>query len=229
MSKKESILTIASLWKTYQTSGESIEVLKGVNLSVEAGTTVAVTGESGCGKSTLLNLIGGLDFPTSGNIKVGDREIGGLSEEALSGYRNTYVGFIFQFHFLLKDFTALENVVIPAMVGGASFRSLKGRGEKLLEDVGLSRRRDAFPQELSGGERQRVAVARALMNEPLLILADEPTGNLDERNSRLVRDILFELVEKQGRTMILVTHDKSISAKADMRFVLKHGELVNRK
>jgi lipoprotein-releasing system ATP-binding protein len=220
------ILRLSSLSKTYETAGERIEVLKGVELCVTGGTTVVVTGESGCGKSTLLNLIGGLDYPSSGSIVVGEREIGGLSEEEASGYRNAYVGFVFQFHFLLKDFTALENVVIPAMVGGASFRSLRQRGEKLLADVGLSKRQDAFPQELSGGERQRVAVARALMNDPLLILADEPTGNLDERNSALVQDILFELVDTQGKTMILVTHDKSVSAKAAVRFRLVHGGLV---
>jgi lipoprotein-releasing system ATP-binding protein len=223
------ILRLAMLSKTYETAGDSIEVLKGINLEAEAGTTVVVTGESGCGKSTLLNLVGGLDFPTSGSITVGGREIGGLSEDDLSGYRNAYIGFIFQFHFLLKDFTALENVVIPGMVGGASFRSLRAKGERLLADVGLSRRQDAYPQELSGGERQRVAVARALMNDPLLILADEPTGNLDEKNSGVVQEILFELVEKQGRTMILVTHDKSVAAKADIRFTLVHGELVELK
>ena len=229
MSEKKSILTLESLTKTYETAGESIEVLKKVDLSVESGTTIVVTGESGCGKSTLLNLIGGLDFPTSGSIVVEGREVGGLSEEEASGYRNTYIGFIFQFHFLLKDFTALENVVIPAMVGGASFKSLSAKGKKLLADVGLVRRQDAYPHELSGGERQRVAVARALMNEPLLILADEPTGNLDEKNSGIVQEILFELVEKQGRTMILVTHDKSVSAKADMCFALMHGGLTQQK
>jgi lipoprotein-releasing system ATP-binding protein len=229
MSEKSSILILESLSKTYETASERIEVLKKIDLSVESGTTVVVTGESGCGKSTLLNLIGGLDFPTSGSIVVGGREVGGLSEEDLSGYRNTYIGFIFQFHFLLKDFTALENVVIPAMVGGASFKSLSAKGARLLADVGLARRQDAYPHELSGGERQRVAVARALMNEPLLILADEPTGNLDEKNSGIVQEILFELVETQGRTMILVTHDKSVSAKADMCYTLVHGELSLRK
>ncbi len=226
MNEQGSLLTVRSLAKAYETEAERIEVLTDVNLEVERGSIVAVTGESGCGKSTLLNLIGGLDFPSAGQITVADMEIGAMPEEELSRYRNRYVGFIFQFHFLLKDFTALENVVIPSMVGGASLRSLRERGEKLLEEVGLSRRKDAFPQELSGGERQRVAVARALMNEPLLILADEPTGNLDERNARVVRDMLFELVEKHGRTMILVTHDRALAEKAGRHFELAGGELV---
>jgi len=225
MNETGTILTLSSLSKTYVTAGEGIEVLRKIDLSIAPGTTVAVTGESGCGKSTLLNLIGGLDYPSSGSVVVAGRELSGMSEDQLSAYRNTCIGFIFQFHFLLRDFTALENVVMPAMVGGASFRSLRRRGEALLADVRLSQRQDAFPQELSGGERQRVAVARALMNSPLLILADEPTGNLDERNSAVVRDILFELVEKQGRTMVLVTHDKNISEKADVRYTLAHGEL----
>ncbi len=225
----DTILKLSMLSKTFDNSGERIEVLRGINLEVQGGTTVVVTGESGCGKSTLLNLIGGLDNPSSGSILVGDREIQTLSEDEASGYRNTYIGFIFQFHFLLKDFTALENVVIPAMVGGASFRSLRGKGERLLADVGLSRRQDAFPQELSGGERQRVAVARALMNDPLLILADEPTGNLDEKNSLIVQDILFELVRKRSRTMVMVTHDTAVAARADRRFTLVHGELADGK
>ncbi len=227
MSEPGWLISLDSLAKVYETGDERIEVLKDVNLRVETGSTVAVTGESGCGKSTLLNLIGGLDHPTSGRVMVADMEIGGMPEEKLSRYRNGSVGFIFQFHFLLKDFTALENVVIPAMVGGTSFRRLRARGEKLLAEVGLSRRQDAYPQELSGGERQRVAVARALMNDPLVILADEPTGNLDEGNSRVVRDILFELVKKHSRTMILVTHDRTLASEADRRFVLKHGALLD--
>jgi lipoprotein-releasing system ATP-binding protein len=225
MSEQGTLVSLSSLAKVYQTATESIEVLRDVNLEVSGGSTVVIMGESGCGKSTLLNLMGGLDYPTSGRIYVADLDIGGMPEDELSRYRNRYVGFIFQFHFLLKDFTALENVVIPAMVGGTPMRSLRRQGERLLDEVGLSKRKDAYPHELSGGERQRVAVARALMNEPLLILADEPTGNLDERNALIVSDILFELVEKHGRTMVLVTHDRGLAAKAGHRFALKGGEL----
>ncbi len=223
----ETILArISSVAKVYQTETEQVPVLKDVSLEVPEGTTTVIMGESGCGKSTLLNLIGGLDFPTSGLISVAGMDIGGMPEVELSRYRNRYIGFIFQFHFLLKDFTALENVVIPAMVGGARMKALQRKGEKLLEEVGLSSRKGAYPHELSGGERQRVAVARALMNEPALILADEPTGNLDERNARVVSDILFELVEKHGRTMVMVTHDRVLAGKSLRRYVLKGGELA---
>ncbi|MGO9309723.1 MAG: ABC transporter ATP-binding protein, partial [Spirochaetia bacterium] len=176
-------------------------------------------------KSTLLGLIGGLDRPTAGNVSVGGVDVGGLEEAELSGYRNTKVGFIFQFHFLLKDFTALENVVIPGMMGGESSRALKDRARQLLREVGLEGRMDAWPLELSGGERQRVAVARALINEPPLLLADEPTGNLDERNAHAVEEVLFGLVESHRRTMILVTHDRDLSGRADTRFLLADGAL----
>jgi lipoprotein-releasing system ATP-binding protein len=159
-------------------------------------------------------------------VVVGGTDITELSEPDLSRYRNRDVGFIFQFHFLLKDFTALENVIIPAMLGKESSRALRERGRQLLAEVGLGQRLDAWPLELSGGERQRVAVARALINEPLLLLADEPTGNLDERNARTVEDMLFALVQKRGRTMILVTHDAALAARADSRFVLATGELA---
>ncbi len=226
MSEPAPLLSLSRLAKVYETAAERLEVLRSVSLEVPPGTTVAVTGESGCGKSTLLNLVGGLDYPSAGRITLGDMEIADMGEEELSRYRNRYVGFIFQFHFLLRDFTAMENVVMPAMVGGARMAGLRARGERLLSEVGLSRRKDAYPHELSGGERQRVAVARALVNEPLLILADEPTGNLDEGNSAVVQDLLFGLVRTHGRTMILVTHDRSIAARANRRFALSGGELA---
>ncbi len=226
MSESIPLLSLSRISKVYETAAERLEVLRDVSLDVAKGTTVAITGESGCGKSTLLNLVGGLDYPSAGRIILEDMEIGEMGEDELSRYRNRYVGFIFQFHFLLRDFTAVENVVIPAMVGGAGLASLRARGERLLSEVGLSRRKDAYPHELSGGERQRVAVARALMNEPLLILADEPTGNLDEGNSAVVQDLLFGLVRTHGRTMILVTHDHRIASRADRRLALTGGGLV---
>lgn len=218
-------VSVRGLAKAYVTPAERLEVLRGVDLAVREATTVAVTGESGCGKSTLLNLVGGLDRPTSGIVRVGATEVTSLDETSLSRYRNRDVGFIFQFHFLLKDFTALENVMIPAMVGRADSRALRARARQLLAEVGLERRADAYPVELSGGERQRVAVARALVNEPALILADEPTGNLDEANARTVEEILFGLVRAHGRTMILVTHDRALAARADGRLVLAGGRL----
>jgi len=220
------LVTIVSLSKVYRTQAETLEVLRGVDLEVQQATTAAITGESGCGKSTLLNLVGGLDHPTAGEVFVGDTAVSALPESELSGYRNRQVGFIFQFHFLLKDFTALENVMLPAMVGRHLPRQLRERARGLLAEVGLEKRADAYPIELSGGERQRVAVARALVNHPPLILADEPTGNLDEANARTVEDILFSLVGRHGRTMILVTHDCALAGRADRRLVLAGGKLA---
>jgi lipoprotein-releasing system ATP-binding protein len=219
------LVVVRSLARRFQTSAESLEVLTDVNLEVPQGTTVSVTGESGCGKSTLLALIGGLDHPSGGSVLVGNTDVTGLEEGGLSRYRNRDVGFIFQFHFLLKDFTALENVIIPGMLGGLSGHALRERGRELLAEVGLERRMNAWPVELSGGERQRVAVARSLINEPLLLLADEPTGNLDERNAGNVEEMLFSLVERHRRTMILVTHDHGLAGRADRKFLLSGGVL----
>jgi lipoprotein-releasing system ATP-binding protein len=219
------LVSVSSLVRRFVTGGETLEVLRDVSLAVPEGSTAAISGESGCGKSTLLGLIGGLDRPTAGNVFVGGRDITELAESDLSRYRNREVGFVFQFHFLLKDFTALENVIIPGMLGSESSRALRERGRQLLSEVGLDQRMDAWPLELSGGERQRVAVARALINEPRLLLADEPTGNLDERNARTVEDMLFALVRRHGRTMILVTHDSALASRADSRFLLAAGAL----
>jgi lipoprotein-releasing system ATP-binding protein len=219
------LVRIVSLGKAYRTPAETLEVLRGVDLEVFAATTAAITGESGCGKSTLLNMVGGLDHPTAGSVRVGDVEVTGLAEAELAGYRNSRVGFIFQFHFLLRDFTALENVMLPAMICRPLSKELRERAGGLLAEVGLTRRADAYPAELSGGERQRVAVARALVNDPALILADEPTGNLDEANARTVEEILFSLVRARGRTMLLVTHDAALASRADRRYVLAGGKL----
>ncbi len=219
------LVAVSSLEKVYETPAERLTVLRAVDLDVARATIVAITGESGCGKSTLLNLVGGLDHPTSGRIVVDGIEVSGLPETEASRYRNRGVGFIFQFHFLLRDFTALENVVMPGLVGRRPPRGLRERARQLLADVGLARRADAYPHELSGGERQRVAVARALVNDPPLLLADEPTGNLDERNARIVEELLFELVRKYQRTMILVTHDTGLAGRADRSLVLAGGAL----
>ena len=226
MSDPLPLVSVNALARHFDNGLERLEVLKGVDLDVMPGSTVAVSGESGCGKSTLLGLIGGLDRPSSGRILVDGREIGSLDEIQLSRYRNREVGFIFQFHFLLRDFTALENVIMPGMLGPLSARRLRERGRALLAEVGLESRMHAWPLELSGGERQRVAVARALVNEPRLILADEPTGNLDERNARTVEEMLFALVERHTRTMVLVTHDIQLARRAGRCFRLSHGELA---
>jgi len=221
------LVQVSSLTRHFLTGAETLEVLRGVDLQVREGEIVAITGESGCGKSTLLGLIGGLDRPTGGTLTVGGVDIAGLGESELSAYRNRDVGFIFQFHFLLKDFTALENVLIPGMMGNEPPRRLRERARQLLAEVGLEARMGAWPLELSGGERQRVAVARALINEPRLILADEPTGNLDERNARGVEELLFGLVQKHGRTMLIVTHDTALSSRAGRRFLLSAGRLAS--
>ena len=184
-----------------------------------------ITGESGAGKSTLLNIIAGLDSFNSGEIYAKDYEVHKLNEEDLSNYRMHYLGLIFQFHYLLKDFTALENVMLSALIAGEKKNEAKIRAMELLEDVKLSNRLNHYPSQLSGGERQRVAVARALINSPNLILADEPTGNLDKNNAQLVKELLFSVVDKHKKSLILVTHDTDIAKSADVWCVLEAGKL----
>jgi len=219
------LLEVEGLRKVFRAGAEELTVLDDVCLAVAKAGTVVIAGESGSGKSTLLHLIGGLDAPTAGRIRFGDLEIAGLGEAELVEYRNRRLGFIFQLHYLLKDFTALENVLMPAAIAGTAGAGARQRAERLLEQVGLSARRRHYPLELSGGERQRVAVARALMNDPQLILADEPTGSLDERSSAQIRDLLFGLVREYRKTMILVTHSRELGAAGDQHLVLEHGRL----
>jgi lipoprotein-releasing system ATP-binding protein len=222
----EPLLSVRSLRRSFAAGGETLEVLRGIDLEVAGPASVAVMGESGSGKSTLLSLVGGLDQPTAGTVTVDGRDITTLDETALSLYRSREVGFIFQFHFLLRDFTALENLVIPAMLAPGGAAAARERARGLLADVGLANRAGAYPHELSGGERQRVAVARALMNRPRLILADEPTGNLDERNAGIVEDLLFPLVAREGCVLLLATHDRALAARAERRYALAGGLLV---
>ena len=222
------ILNIQALAKSYRTGSETVVVLRDINLRVTEGTTVVITGESGSGKTTLLNLTGGLDYPTSGSISIDGREISRLDENALTQYRKLTVGFIFQFHFLLSDFTAVENVMLPALLCGGSRSRIRDAAASLLGEVGMENRLHHFPNQLSGGERQRVAVARALMNDPRIILADEPVGNLDERNSGVVIELLFDLVNRHGKTLLLVTHDRRLQERAERSYHLIHGELVER-
>ncbi len=220
------LLTTRSLKKNYRSGSETIEVLRDVNLSVEEGRTVVITGESGCGKTSLLSLIGGLDTPTAGQIFLREKDITSLSEDELSDYRRDTIGFIFQFHFLLRDFTALENIMMPSYIAGESSDVAKTKAEELIDSVGLAARSHHYPVELSGGERQRVAVARALVNDPAIILADEPTGNLDEKNSKVIENLLFELVERYKKTLVVVTHDRALARLSDRHFELVHGVLV---
>lgn len=219
------ILSISNLEKKYITGNEQLTVFNKLNLSVEEGKKVAIIGESGSGKSTLLNIIGGIDSPTSGCVKAGNWNVCSLKEKEQAKYRACFLGLIFQFHYLLKDFTALENIYLPLYMTGESKKNAIKKAEQLLEDIGLKNRANHLPSELSGGERQRVAVARALVNNPALILADEPTGNLDPANSILISDLLFSMVDKYKKTLIIVTHDRKIAAKADFCYEIDKGVL----
>ncbi len=221
----DSLLLIDELKKDFITKTETLNILNGVNLNLNYGDSVSITGESGSGKSTLLNMIGGLDNLTSGSIKIDDIEISNLSEEELAYFRNKKIGFIFQSHYLLEEFNAVENVMIPFLIDDFDKKKAKKRAEKLLEMVGLSHRVKHHPQELSGGERQRVAIARAFVNSPSLILADEPTGNLDENNSRKVLEILFNMAKEERYGLILVTHSYEIAKMSKSHFKLESGIL----
>ena len=219
------ILHINSIKKEFFTGHEKIEVLKDINLVVTQGTTVLITGESGSGKTTLLNLIAGMDSPTSGKILIRGIEVTALTEEELTQFRRNTIGIIFQFHFLLKGFNALENVMMPAFIAGIPGKKAKKRAEQLLNDVNLLHRKNHYLVQLSGGELQRVAVARSLMNDPDIIIADEPTGNLDEKNSKNVEDILFDLVKRYNKTLLLVTHDRNLAGRGNRHFAIEHGVL----
>ena len=194
------LICIRGLEKTYAGAGERLTVLEDLSMDVAEGSKVVILGESGSGKSTLLNIIGGLDSATRGSVRVGNYEVNALGENELTEYRSSFLGFIFQFHYLLKDFSALENVFLPLYMNGVPKKEAACRARQLLSDVGLEKRMYHLPSQLSGGERQRTAVARALVRSPRLVLADEPTGNLDPENARLVGDLLFSMVEKYKKT-----------------------------
>lgn len=219
------ILTVKNLEKTYKTDIETLTVLKNLNFEAVEGSKTAIVGESGSGKSTLLNIIGSIDTATGGTVQAGTWNLTSLSEREKSEYRSSFLGLVFQFHYLLKDFTALENVFMPAFMAGVPRKTAEEKARALLEDVGLSKRISHLPSELSGGERQRVAVARALINDPPLILADEPTGNLDPANAVLISELLFSMADKYRKTLILVTHDLKIAEKCADRYTIADGRL----
>ncbi len=204
-----------------------LEVLKGVNLKVEKGEIVAIIGQSGAGKTTLLQIIGTLDRPTSGKVVIEGQDVFSLNDKQLAAFRNRHIGFIFQFHQLLPEFTALENVCIPAMIAREKETEYRGRAEKLLTDLGLKERMGHKPNELSGGEKQRVAAARALMMKPDIILADEPTGSLDTRNKKELSELLLKLRKEYGQTILLVTHDKELADIADRVIEMKDGRIID--
>lgn len=224
MNETSALLEVRDVTKTYESSPNPPQVLKGVSLRLARGESVAVVGPSGCGKSTLLNLIGALDTPTSGTITFEGRDLGALDSAELARFRNTSVGFVFQFHHLLPQCTTLENVLVPALVNGGA-QSKKARALGLLGRVGLSGRADYRPGQLSGGERQRTAVVRALINEPRLLLADEPTGSLNEESASELVELLLELGREQGMALLVVTHSLAVAARMDRILELRDGLL----
>ena len=219
-------LAAVGLHKSYQSGdGGEVRVLEGVDVRVEPGQAIAVIGASGAGKSTLLHLLGALDVPTSGEVLVGGRAVSSLDEQSLARVRNRQIGFVFQFHHLLREFSALENVLIPALIGGHEIPEAEERSRQLLSTVGMDHRLGHMPWQLSGGEQQRVAVARALVNEPLVLLADEPSGNLDHQTSERLHDLLFDLRRDRNLAMVLVTHNLELAERADRILRLEDGRL----
>ena len=223
---KNNIIEIKDLEKTYVSKGESLTVLKDLSFSIEEGTRTAIVGSSGNGKSTLLNIISGIDTATSGFVKVGKYELSKMTEKDLCKYRSEFIGLVFQFHYLLKDFTAWENIFLPAYMAGKNKKIAMEKAESLLQEIGLYGRKNHLPSELSGGERQRVAVARSLINDPKIILADEPTGNLDPENAALISDLLYGVSEKYSKTLVIVTHDKEVAKKAQIIYRLQDKQIV---
>ena len=203
----------------------SLEVLKGIDLEIQKGDIISVVGRSGAGKTTLLQILGTLDRPDSGKVYFNNEDPFQLNDAKLSAFRNQHIGFVFQFHQLLPEFSAIENVMIPGMIAGRKSAELKKRAEYLLQKLNLADRSQHKPTELSGGEQQRVAVARALMNEPQLILADEPSGNLDSKNARELHELFLELRREEGQTFVIVTHNETLAELADRKIVMEDGRI----
>jgi putative ABC transport system ATP-binding protein len=219
------LLKIESLKKTYSRGDQIVEALRGVSLEIESGQFVSIMGPSGSGKSTLLHLMGGLDRPTSGKVILQDHAIETLNDHDLSLFRRQKLGFIFQFFNLLPTLSALENVALPRLLNGESIKSIRPKAEELLKMMGLEKRMDHKPDQLSGGEMQRVAIARALIGDPLMILADEPTGNLDSKTGESVLSLLQNLVREHGKTIVMVTHDSKAASFGNRLIKLKDGVL----
>ena len=221
----QDVIRAEQLGKTYAEGTLHTPVFDGLDFAVAKGETVAILGASGAGKSTLLHLLGGLDVPTSGEVYVAGQKMSALSDAARGRLRNTSLGFVYQFHHLLPEFTALENVMMPVLLAGGSTAEAQRRAQALLESVGLGHRLSHKPGELSGGERQRAAVARALVNNPACVLGDEPTGNLDEKTAAIVFEQMLELNRAQGTSLVLVTHDRRLARKLDRVMELRQGKL----
>jgi len=222
----KTLVEVDGLAKSYQLGGKIIEVLKNIRFSVSSEEMVAVLGPSGAGKSTLLHILGTLDTPDAGRLSIDGRDMSRLSPDALASFRNKMIGFVFQFHHLLPEFTALENTMMPALVQRTGRRQAAGMARDILEQVGLSRRLNHRPVELSGGERQRVALARALVLKPRLLLADEPTGNLDEKTGEGINELLFDLNRRLGMTTVIVTHNPKLAAGLNRSLRLLDGRII---
>ena len=204
----------------------SLQVLKGISLNIERGEVVSITGPSGAGKTTLLQIMGSLDKPDGGKVLYDGQDITRMSEKEISAFRNKHIGFVFQFHQLLPEFTALENITIPMLIAGQGMRQANARAKELLQMLGLADRADHKPSELSGGEKQRIAVARALANQPDVILADEPSGSLDTKNKEELHKLFFSLRDQLGQTFVIVTHDESLAAMTDRTIRLLDGSIL---
>ena len=222
---EETMIAACSLKKSFFLEGREIPVLKGIDFHIGAGERIAICGESGAGKSTLLQIIGSLDKPTGGRITYDGEEIFARSEPELARWRNASIGFVFQFHHLLPEFSALENVMTPALIGGSAFPEARRQATELLERVGLKDRLSHKPGQLSGGEQQRVALARALVMQPRAVLADEPTGNLDDDTSREIIDLLLECNRQFNTTLLLVTHSQRLAGRMDRTLYIANGRI----
>lgn len=225
-SSTRSLIEAKDVRKSYGNGSARVDVLNGIDLNIAQGEVVFIMGPSGVGKSTLLNLIGTLDKPTSGTIRIDGQDVFAHSERKMAAFRNEHIGFIFQFHHLLPDFDALENVLMPALIRNGDLPDSRERAISLLNDVGMGERLHHKPNQLSGGEQQRVAIARALMNSPKLILADEPTGDLDRGNSLILFDLILKLNKQYQQTFIVVTHDEVLAEKADRIITLANGRVA---
>jgi lipoprotein-releasing system ATP-binding protein len=221
-----SLLSAKNLYKTYKEGKHHTEVLKGVSFDIMAGDLMAIVGSSGSGKSTLLHLLGGLDTPTQGEVIFNNQSLTHLSENQKAALRNSQIGFIYQFHHLLPDFTALENVAMPLLIAGISAKEAQTRALAMLEAVNLIHRIKHRPSELSGGERQRVAIARALINEPKLVMADEPTGNLDQQTAEIIFELLIKLNRQSSTAFLVVTHDMKLASKLEKQLTMDNGQLL---
>lgn len=221
----EPVLTAEGVTRTFRDADRAIRVLDAVDLTVAAGATVAVSGSSGCGKSTLLHLLGGLDRPSEGSVRVGGEDLAALSERRRGWLRNRYLGFVYQFHHLMPELSARENVMMPLLIRRLARSEAADQAQRTLERVGLGERLDHKPAELSGGERQRTAIARAVVAAPRLVLADEPTGNLDEGTARHIHELMLELNRELGTALVVVTHEPDLAGLMDSRYHLAEGRL----